>query len=99
MKANTIWSLKCAVKDLEQLQDIAADLTVWQCKSPRLLADAQVEDLEKFIATIDFSNKDNVFDVPAGKDLVDLGLAKKEILLVKVPCSSSFLSLVRLTSF
>jgi len=102
VKADNISSLTRAVKEARsnKLRDIPASrLTVWQCKSSRLSADVEVEDLEEFIATIDFSNKDNVFRVPAGKKLVDLGLAENEILLVEVPCSSSFLSLVLLISF
>jgi len=99
VKADTIFSLKSVVKDLEQLQDIPASRPiVWQCKSSQILADMDLLEIQEII-TANFSDTNAVFDVPAGKNLVDLGLASKEMLLMKVPCLSFLGSLVLLANF
>jgi len=97
-EAKIIGGLMIAIKQARstKLQDIdVADLTVWQCKQPTLLATEEENKLQEHLLKINFDNRDQIVKLTSGTDLADLKLGKKEILLVQVPGLSPFLSLLR----
>jgi len=94
--ARHIVDLKKATKEAQpiKLQHIdAADLTVWQCKQPTLLA-TEEDKLQEHLLKINFDNRDQIVELTSGTDLADLKLGEDEVLLVQVPGLSSFLSLL-----
>ena len=97
-KAIHIYGLKEAIKQAQstKLQDIdAADLRVWQCKQPTLLATEEEDKLQEHLLKIDFDNRDQIVKFTSGTKLARLALGEDEVLLVQVPGLSPFLSLLR----
>jgi len=73
----------------------AHHLVIWRCRQLTLLATDSEETLQKSVSEINFLDKEQVIKLPSIADLADLELGKMEILLVQVPGTSSFLSLLR----
>ena len=49
-------ALKEEVKGKKEISLPANELTVWQCKEPKLLTDANVDELEDILHKVDFSD-------------------------------------------
>ena len=60
-------------------------LTVWQCKEPKLLADANVDELEDILHKVDFSDRRKAVRLASVKMVASLKLSKNEELLVQMP--------------
>jgi hypothetical protein len=80
------------VKKKKSLNLPADELTVWQCKEPRLFTDQNEDELADEMTHVDFSNKTKASKLASAKKVVDLGLDENEILLVQLPSAFSSLS-------
>ena len=83
-----ITALKKKIKEemKPNLNDFAANsFTAWQCKESKLLANANVNELEDILYKVDFSNRRKAIWLASAKMVVSLKLSKNEVLLVQIP--------------
>ena len=74
---------KIKAKKSNNCKNVDVDcLTVWQCKEPKLLADANVNKLEDILDKVDFSNHRKAVLLASAKMVGSLKLSKNEVLLV-----------------
>ena len=77
---------KIKAKKSNDCKNVDADhLTVWRCKEPKLLADANVDELEDILHKVDFSNRRKAVRLATAKMVTSLKLSKNEVLLVQMP--------------
>ena len=78
-------ALKEKVKGKKGISLPADELAVWQCKEPKLLADANVDELEDILHKVDFSDRRKAVRLASAKMVASLELSKNEVLLVQMP--------------
>ena len=78
-------ALKEKVKGKKGISLPADELAVWQCKEPKLLADANVDELEDILHKVDFSDRRKAVRLASAKMVASLKLSKNEVLLVQIP--------------
>ena len=79
---NDVAALKEKVKGKKEISPPADKLTVWQCKKPKLLIDANVNKLKEILYKVNFSNCRKTVQLASVKMVMSLKLSKNEILLV-----------------
>ena len=78
-------ALKEKVKGKKGISLPADELAVWQCKEPKLLADANVDKLEDILHKVDFSDRRKAVRLASAKMVASLKLSRNEVLLVQMP--------------
>ncbi|KAL5523338.1 hypothetical protein ACEPAF_1605 [Sanghuangporus sanghuang] len=63
----------------------AADLTVWRCMDPKLLAEVDLEQQRNDLSNVDFTDRTKTKIVAIRQKITTLGLSDAEILLIEVP--------------
>ena len=79
---DNIAALKEKVKGKKEISPPADKLTVWQCKKPKLLVDANVNKLKEILHEVDFFDCRKTVQLASVKMVMSLKLSKNEILLV-----------------
>ena len=83
---------KIKIKKSNNCKNVDVDhLTIWWYKKLKLLADANVNELEDVLDKVDFSNHRKAVWLASAKMVGSLKLSKNEVLLVQIPgkCSHS----------
>jgi len=93
---DNVAALKEKVKGEKEISLPANELTVWQCKEPKLLTDANINKLEDILHKVDFSDRRKAVQLASTKMVTSLKLSKNEVLLVQIPskCSHSYYNMM-----
>ena len=96
---DSVATLKKKIKEEKpnDYKNVDADrLTVWRCKEPKLLADANFDELEDILHKVDFSDRRKAVWLASAKMVASLKLSKNEVLLVQMPgkCPHSYYNMM-----